>query len=94
MRAAKDTWTHLATWASAAKKRTGAELTGYKDADYAGDKSDLRSKSGVIYMLNDSQLSWTSQRQNLIAQTSTESEYVALATGGKKGTGYETACVT
>lgn len=60
-------------------------LTGYSDADYAGCKQQLRSTSGVLFMINESPLTWISKRQALVAQSSTESEYVALGTTCKEG---------
>ncbi len=88
MKAAKDVLRYLDSTSNLGlgyQKKMGTELLGYSDADYAGDKSGLRSTSGIIYMLNGSPLSWISKRQTLIAQSSTESEYVALATAGKEG---------
>ena len=61
------------------------ELIGYSDADYAGDKSSSRSTSGILFTLNGTPITWTSKRQTLIALSSTESEYVALATACKEG---------
>ncbi|OXA41630.1 Copia protein [Folsomia candida] len=65
----------------------GVQLTmnGFSDADYASDKQQLRSTTGVIFMLNDSPLSWISRRQSLVAQSASESEYVALAVACKEG---------
>ncbi|CAI7891070.1 unnamed protein product [Closterium sp. NIES-54] len=57
-------------------------LQGYTDADWAGDPSTRQSTSGYIFTLVGGAISWQSKRQNLIALSSTEAEYVALTRGG------------
>jgi len=57
-------------------------LVGYTDADYAGDKLDRKSTSGLVFLLNNALVSWSSQKQPSVALSSTESEYVACASGG------------
>lgn len=53
-------------------------MIGYVDADYAGDKSDFKSTSGYAFNINGSAISWASQKQPIIALSSTEAEYIAL----------------
>lgn len=55
------------------------QLCGYSDSDHGGDLDDRKSTSGVIFYLNSSPVSWTSQKQKVVATSSCEAEYVAAA---------------
>ncbi|XP_035233604.1 secreted RxLR effector protein 161-like [Stegodyphus dumicola] len=54
-------------------------LTAYSDADWANDRTTRKSISGYIFKLGKNCISWTSKRQNFIALSSTEAEYIAAA---------------
>lgn len=55
------------------------ELHGFCDADWAGDRSDRKSKSGYLFKYKGAALSWSSRKQSCITLSSTEAEYVALS---------------
>jgi hypothetical protein len=57
---------------------------GYVDADYGSDKQSRKSTSGSLFVYNCTPIIWLSKRQTCIALSSTESEYIALALGGKE----------
>jgi hypothetical protein len=57
------------------KSRT---LFGYSDSDWAGDFGNRRSTSGYVFMLAGAAISWSSKRQNVVALSSAEAEYIAL----------------
>ena len=54
-------------------------LLGFSDSDWAGDIVTRRSVSGYVFQLGQSTISWCSKRQQTVAKSSTEAEYVALS---------------
>jgi hypothetical protein len=54
------------------------ELLGYSDANYAGCKVDRKSTSGTCQFLGQSLVSWSSKKQNYVALSTVEAEYVAI----------------
>ena len=53
------------------------ELNGFSDADYAGCRIDRKSTSGTCQFLGHSLVSWSSKKQNSVALSTAEAEYVA-----------------
>jgi hypothetical protein len=53
------------------------ELIDYSDADYAGCKVDRKSTSGTCQFLSRSLVFWSSKKQNFVALSTAEVEYVA-----------------
>ena len=53
------------------------ELIGYSDADFAGCKVERKSTSDTCHFLGHSLVSWHSKKQNLVALSTTEAEYIA-----------------
>ena len=60
------------------------EITAYCDADYAGDIKDMKSTSGNIILMGNSPISWTSKKQNTVATSTAEAEYVSTTLCAKK----------
>ena len=60
-------------------------LIGYSDADWAGD-SERRSTSGYVFFMHGATISWKSQRQQTVALSTAESEYMALCSAAKEAT--------
>jgi hypothetical protein len=54
-------------------------LHGFSDADFAGCRLDRKSTSGTCQFLGSSLVSWSSLKQLIVAQSTTEAEYVAAA---------------
>lgn len=61
-------------------KKNNNNIIGYCDADWATDTEDRRSCSGYIFIFQGAAISWCSKRQSTIALSSTEAEYMSLAT--------------
>ena len=54
-------------------------LVGYSDADYAGSQTDRKSTSGTCHFLGNGLVSWSSKKQNSVALSTAEAEYVAAS---------------
>ncbi|CAI7813292.1 unnamed protein product [Closterium sp. NIES-54] len=64
---------------------TTPKLIGHVDADHAGDSDNRRSRTGYIYHLEPiGPISWQSSKQELIALSSAEAEYIALCSATKE----------
>jgi hypothetical protein len=53
------------------------DLFGYSDSDYVGCKVDRKSTSGTCQFLGRSLVSWSSKKQNCVALSTAEAEYIA-----------------
>jgi hypothetical protein len=53
------------------------DLIGYSDADWAGCKINRKSTSGTCQFLGRSRVSWAAKKQNSVALSTTEAEYIA-----------------
>ena len=51
-------------------------MIGYSDSDYAGCKVERKSTSGTCQLLGRSLVSWSSKKQNSVALSTTEAEYI------------------
>jgi len=60
-------------------------LLGFSDSDFAGDVEDRKSTTGVAYFFGNSLVTWTSQKQKIVALSSCEAEYVAAAAAACQG---------
>ncbi|CAM8956208.1 unnamed protein product [Rhodiola kirilowii] len=54
-------------------------LEGFTDADFAGDRTDRKSTSGMAQFLGSCLVSWGSKKQNSVALLTAEAEYIAAA---------------
>ena len=53
------------------------ELVGFSDSDFAGDCHDRKSTSGYIFFFSGMAVSWSSQKQSIVALSSCEANYIA-----------------
>jgi hypothetical protein len=63
-------------WYSAS---SSLDLVGFFDADFVGCGIDRKSTSDTCYFLGSSLICWSSRKQTLVAQSTTEAEYVAAS---------------
>ncbi|CAL9017140.1 unnamed protein product [Prunus brigantina] len=61
------------------KKGKEARLIGYCDSDWAGSEDDMKSTSGYAFNLGSGVFSWASIKQNSVALSTAEAEYVSAA---------------
>jgi hypothetical protein len=54
------------------------DLIGYSDADYVGCKIDKKSTSGTCQFLGRSLVSWASKKENSVALSTAEAEYIVV----------------
>lgn len=63
------------------KRNNILTLEAYTDADYAGSLVDRRSTTGYCTFLGGNLVTWRSKKQNVVARSSAESEFRAIAQG-------------
>jgi hypothetical protein len=61
-------------WYSAS---SSLDLVGFSNASFAGCGTDRKSTFGTCHFLGSSLICWSSRKQSLVAQSTTEAEYVA-----------------
>ncbi|KAJ8883789.1 hypothetical protein PR048_015643 [Dryococelus australis] len=59
---------------------TDKTLSGYSDADWAGDKRNHKNTSGAVIFHGHNPILWSSKKQSSVALSTAETEYIACAT--------------
>jgi hypothetical protein len=57
-----------------------AHLVGYNDNDHAGDIDTNKSTSGILFFLGKCPISWRSVKEQVVAMSSCEAEYITAST--------------
>jgi hypothetical protein len=57
-----------------------AHFVGYSDSDHIGDINTSKSTSGILFFFGKSLVSWQSVKQQVVALSSCEAEYIAAST--------------
>ncbi|CAJ2634277.1 unnamed protein product [Trifolium pratense] len=65
-------------------QRFPAVLEGYSDADWNTLSDDSKATSGFIFSIASGAVSWKSKKQTILAQSTMESEMIALATASEE----------
>ena len=66
------------------KRSDRRQLIGYSDSGHNIDEDDGRSTTGHIFYLNEFPISWCSQKQETVALSSCESEFMAAMEATKQ----------
>ena len=69
--------------------KSGDGLVGFADSSW-GDQEDRHSTSGFVFLLANAAISWSSQKQKTIAQSTTEAEYMSLCEASNQAMWYRT----
>ncbi|XP_073154008.1 secreted RxLR effector protein 161-like [Henckelia pumila] len=60
------------------KQNLSFHLTGFVDADWAGDVNDRRSTTGYCFNTRSTTISWCSKKPNIVSNSSCDAEYVVV----------------
>ena len=60
------------------------DLAGFSDSDWGGDRDDRKSISAYVFRLGDGTVSWKTKKQNSVALSSVEAEYMAMCQAAKE----------
>lgn len=60
------------------------ELVGYSDSDFAGDVESRKSTTGYLYLMNNGPITWTSHKQQTVALSTMEAEFMAACDATKE----------
>ena len=61
------------------ENKGNSQIVAFSDADWAGSPDDRRSTSGYCVLIGGNLVSWKSKKQNVVARSSAEAEYRAMA---------------
>jgi hypothetical protein len=75
---------HTATFGLTYHGNTSTTLHGWTDSDWASDPDSRRSITGYSFLLGGAAISWQSQKQQTVALSSTEAEFIAGAATAKE----------
>lgn len=59
-------------------------VNGYTDASFQTDKDDSRLQSDFVFILKGEAVSWKSSKQETVADSTTEAEYIATSEAAKE----------
>ena len=62
------------------------KVRGYSDASFQTDRDDSKSQSGWVFTLNGGAVTWKSSKQDTVALSTCESEYIAASEASKEAT--------
>ena len=66
----------LGIWYTSAEN---GKLQGFSDSDWAGCLDDMKSTTGYVFSMGSGVFSWVSRKQDVVAQSTAEAEYIATA---------------
>ena len=67
------------------KRSNNLEVVGYSDSDFAGCQDTSKSTTGYVYLLAGGAISWKSVKQEIIATSTMEAEFIACFVTSNQG---------
>ena len=61
-----------------------ADLAGFSDSDWGGDRDDRKSIGAYVFMMGDGAISWKTKKQSSVALSSVEAEYMGMCQAAKE----------
>ena len=62
------------------------KISGYSDASFQTDRDDSKSQTGWVFLLNGGAVTWKSSKQETVANSTCESEYIAASEAAMEAT--------
>ena len=59
-------------------------VEGYSDASFQTDRDNFHSHSGWVFILNGGAITWKSSKQEIVVDSTCESEYIAASEAAKE----------
>ncbi|KAG7553438.1 GAG-pre-integrase domain [Arabidopsis thaliana x Arabidopsis arenosa] len=84
LRYLKGTTSYGLTFARETEPKIETRLLGYSDSSHNVDEDDGRSTTGHIFYLHDCPITWCTQKQNTVALSSCEAEFMAATEAAKQ----------
>ena len=72
------------TYTGTGSSKDQPTLLGYCDSDYAEDTTDRRSVTGYAFLLSGAAISWASRKQQTVAHSTVQAEYMAASDAAKE----------
>ena len=61
------------------KRTEEFKLRGFSDSDWGSSIDDMKSTSGYYFSFGSGAFSWSSKKQDIVAQSTTEAEFIVVA---------------
>ena len=61
-----------------------ADIAGYTDSDWGGDRDDRKSIGAYVFRMGDGAITWKTKKQSSVALSSVEAEYMAMCQAAKE----------
>ena len=60
-------------------------IQGFSESDFAGDSDDRKSTTGQVFFIGNSAITWNTVKQNVVALSSCDAEYIAASAASCQG---------
>ena len=67
------------------KRKKNYSIQDFNDSDFTGDSDDRKSTTGQVFFIGNSAITWNTVKQNVVALSSCEAEYIAALAASCQG---------